>query len=156
MIEFKNFRRAWRAVLVTAVAAVAGCGTNGSAPSAGLVDTSSTTAVVTTPPPTTQPTSTVGFDVLSPNGAAGEKDIADNFDISTALEAGPGVPIDNGGDPLGAFRFFCLPGQVLKDDPVALPGQPGASASPSVHRQHRRQCQFDLCEPADERRLDLR
>ena len=127
MIEFKNFRRAWRAVLVTAVAAVAGCGTNGSAPSAGLVDTSSTTAVVTTPPPTTQPTTTVGVDVLSPNGAAGEKDIADNFDISTALEAGPGVPIDNGGDPLGAFRFFCLPGQVLKDDPVALPGQPGAS-----------------------------
>ncbi len=78
-----------------------------------------------TPPPPT--TTTVTVTTTSPNGLVGEAPIADNFDTNLALEAGPGVPIDNGGDPLGAFRFFCLPGQVLKDDPIALPGQPGAS-----------------------------
>jgi hypothetical protein len=30
-------------------------------------------------------------------------------------------------DPVGAFRFLCAPGQLLRDDPIALPGQPGKS-----------------------------
>jgi hypothetical protein len=30
-------------------------------------------------------------------------------------------------DPVGAFRFICQPGQLLYDDPIVYPGQPGKS-----------------------------
>ena len=62
---------------------------------------------------------------------AGEAAIADNFDVNTMIEPTWYGPTGRGGialtsaDPVGAFRFFCAPGQLLKDDPVALPGQPG-------------------------------
>lgn len=66
--------------------------------------------------------STPGPTVTVTSGA----EIPDNFDASVGLEPVPLAP-DNGDDPLGAFRFFCTPGQVLYDDPIVNPGQPGRS-----------------------------
>lgn len=81
-------------------------------------------------------------------GVAGETDIPDNFSTAGMLEPtwygppSPGTdpalgpnrggiaPINN--DPVGAFRFFCGPGQILKDDPIQYPGQRGAS--PHLHQ----------------------
>jgi hypothetical protein len=50
--------------------------------------------------------------------------IPSNFDINTELvdEAVPGKDVD-----VGAFRFICNPGQILADDPIVFPGQPGKS-----------------------------
>lgn len=63
---------------------------------------------------------------MSPNGTKGEFDIADNFDVQTTLAAAQEtVPGDV--DPIGAFRFECLAGQVSRDDPIVYPGQPGKS-----------------------------
>ncbi len=56
--------------------------------------------------------------------------ITTNFDVPSQLVpswgsgqiAATGVP-----DVVGAFRFICNPGQVLYDDPVVFPGEPGRS-----------------------------
>lgn len=69
-------------------------------------------------------------DVLSPS-LSGLAPIASNFDVQTMLRKswGTGVipgPYGNGVDE-GAFRFLCFPGQLLKDDPIVYPGQPGKS-----------------------------
>ena len=56
--------------------------------------------------------------------------IPSNFDTSrylvpswgTGAVATTGLP-----DVVGAFRFICTPGQLLKDDPVVYPGQAGRS-----------------------------
>jgi len=37
------------------------------------------------------------------------------------------IPQSGAPDVVGAFRFICMPGQVLKDDPIVFPGQPGRS-----------------------------
>lgn len=78
----------------------------------------------TSPTPTPTTTTTVST-VTSPNGVTGETAIADNFDVNAWLYTAtvPGVSAD----PVGAFRFVCLPGQLAKDDPIVYPGQPGKS-----------------------------
>ena len=38
-----------------------------------------------------------------------------------------GLPKTNAPDNVGAFRFICGPGQILPDDPIVFPGQPGRS-----------------------------
>lgn len=38
-----------------------------------------------------------------------------------------GLPPAMTGDSVGAFRFTCGPGQILADDPIVYPGQPGRS-----------------------------
>jgi hypothetical protein len=64
--------------------------------------------------------------VVSQNGAKGDNDIADNFDVqSTLIPTVESVPASL--DPAGAFRFTCLAGQLSKDDPIVYPGQPGKS-----------------------------
>jgi hypothetical protein len=57
---------------------------------------------------------------------SGLPDIASNFDINSEL-VDVAVPGSNAPDTLGAFRFICLPGQILPDDPIVYPGQPGKS-----------------------------
>jgi hypothetical protein len=37
------------------------------------------------------------------------------------------IPSSNAPDVVGAFRFICGAGQLLYDDPIVYPGQPGAS-----------------------------
>jgi hypothetical protein len=85
-----------------------------------------------TPAPTPAPTTTSGTTVVAAS-LAGEATIADNFDVNSLIEPTWYGPNGRGGiaptpvDPVGAFRFFCAPGQLLKDDPIAAPGQPGKS-----------------------------
>lgn len=56
--------------------------------------------------------------------------IPSNFDINQYLVPSWGtgaIPATNKPDVVGAFRFICNPGQVLADDPIVYPGQPGKS-----------------------------
>jgi hypothetical protein len=72
----------------------------------------------------------------APLGIAGEVPITDNFNTAAGLEPTwyGAAPTNRGGvsalssltEP-GAFRMDCGPGQLLKDDPIILAGQPGAS-----------------------------
>jgi hypothetical protein len=59
--------------------------------------------------------------------------IQDNFDAASAIEStdypsgiGGGIAGPSSED-VGAFRLSCAGGQLLKDDPLLYPGQPGAS-----------------------------
>ena len=70
------------------------------------------------PPPTTTP-------VPSPS-LLGEVSIASEFDINSELIPAP-IPASAAPDVVGAFRFICTAGQLLKDDPIVYPGQAGAS-----------------------------
>jgi hypothetical protein len=61
---------------------------------------------------------------------AGEAPIASNGDYKSALQpmSGTGaIPPSGAPDVVGAFRFICTAGQVLPDDPIVYPGQPGKS-----------------------------
>src|SRR4051812_14668140 len=51
--------------------------------------------------------------------------IPSNFNVASEL-VDVAMP-DKSADPEGAFRFICAPGQVLADDPIMFPGQPGRS-----------------------------
>jgi hypothetical protein len=54
--------------------------------------------------------------------------IPSNFDYNTALQAAWGsgaIPAQEIGR--GSFRFICGAGQLLRDDPIVYPGQPGKS-----------------------------
>jgi hypothetical protein len=60
----------------------------------------------------------------------GEAPIASNGDFNTALQSMSGtgaIPPSAAPDNVGAFRFICTAGQVLPDDPIVYPGQPGKS-----------------------------
>lgn len=53
-----------------------------------------------------------------------------NFDVKSLLipSWGSGEAAPSGRpDVVGAFRFICQPGHVLRDDPIVFPGQPGKS-----------------------------
>jgi hypothetical protein len=69
------------------------------------------------PPVQPAPVTTVG----------GEPDILDNFDTAKALVVAAEIAKTAAPDLTGAFRFFCGPGQLNKDDPLVYPGQPGAA-----------------------------
>ena len=127
MVNIRIIQRALRVTLIAAFAVVSACGTNSAGASDGTADGGAPTSVVTQTPSstTTSPPSTTTVEV-SPNGVAGENNIADNFNASALLtptvEAVPQM-----GDPVGAFRFTCLAGQLSRDDPIVYPGQPGRS-----------------------------
>jgi hypothetical protein len=60
----------------------------------------------------------------------GLPDIPSEFDVSAGLQKAWGsgaIPASGKPDDVGAFRFICGPGQVLADDPIMYPGQPGKS-----------------------------
>jgi hypothetical protein len=60
----------------------------------------------------------------------GERPIVSNSDIALALQPAWGrgtIPKSAAPDVVGAFRFICTAGQVLPDDPIVYPGQPGKS-----------------------------
>ncbi|WP_162234695.1 DUF1996 domain-containing protein [Sphingomonas sp. Leaf231] len=56
--------------------------------------------------------------------------LASNFNVGALLIPSWGsgeLPRSGRPDVVGAFRFICTPGQVLRDDPIVFPGQPGKS-----------------------------
>ena len=83
-------------------------------PSSGPTQTPDTS----TPPPTTDPTPSPSL--------LGEAAIASEFDVNSELIPAP-IPASAAPDVVGAFRFICSAGQLLKDDPIVFPGQPGKS-----------------------------
>lgn len=88
-------------------------------PAAGQPSTPSTPS---SPPPTTTP-------APSPT-LLGEVAIASNFDTNSELVPTDGtgkIPASASPDYKGAFRFICNAGQLLRDDPIVYPGQPGKS-----------------------------
>lgn len=56
----------------------------------------------------------------------GLPDIASNFDKAGLLFPADPMP-SSAPDVDGAFRFICEAGQILADDPIVYPGQPGKS-----------------------------
>jgi uncharacterized protein DUF1996 len=58
---------------------------------------------------------------------AGLAPIPSVFDYKTALTYNGVIPKSGAPDIVGAFRFICGAGQVLADDPIVYPGQPGKS-----------------------------
>ena len=73
--------------------------------------------VVTAPPPPAPAAVTL----------EGVPAIADNFDVAPLLRTLSNLPASAAPDVVGAFRFICNPGDLLADDPILYPGQPGAS-----------------------------
>jgi len=63
----------------------------------------------------------------SPVPLTGETPIASNFDINAELVTTGTIPGTASPDVVGAFRFICNAGQLLRDDPIVYPGQPGKS-----------------------------
>jgi hypothetical protein len=56
--------------------------------------------------------------------------IASEFDVNSELVKAGGtgaIPASASPDVVGAFRFICNAGQVLRDDPIVYPGQAGKS-----------------------------
>ena len=110
-----------RVLIVAAMLFASGCGIDTNQPTATTAQAGSA-AVATTAGVAT--TAAVGL--VSP-GMVGEAAIADNFDGTSGLipETKPALVVT---DPmLGAFRMFCTAGQLVRDDPLVYPGQPGVS-----------------------------
>jgi hypothetical protein len=85
-----------------------------------------TTSLSPTPTTTTSPTPTAPTTTtLFPE----ETMIPSNFDINSELTPswGTGGIANPSPDPNGSFRFICSAGQLLYDDPIVYPGQPGKS-----------------------------
>ena len=94
----------------------------------GTADTGTTTTTTTTGTTTTTPTTTTSSNTLYPELTA----IASSFDVNSLLVPSWGtgaiaVAEAPGPGAVGAFRFICGAGQLLKDDPIVSPGQPGAA-----------------------------
>ena len=64
-------------------------------------------------------------DVRTPS-LSGLPSIPSNFDRVPLLKPHP-IAKSASPDVLGAFRFICRSGQILYDDPIVYPGQPGRS-----------------------------
>jgi hypothetical protein len=128
MLKRPFLERALQVPALALVALTTACGTSVASPTAS--ETSSNTTVVApsptpTPTPTSTPTAVTG-PVASPS-LAGEVAVADNFDPTGGIiPVGRPAPAET--NPMsGAFRMFCTAGQLLRDDPLVSPGQPGVS-----------------------------
>jgi Domain of unknown function (DUF1996) len=135
----KLLRGAFCAAVISSAVLISGCGVSSSAatdaarkkttlpPGQSSGSTNATTTTTTTTPTTTTTTTASGAEpVVSPNGIKGEFDVADNFNIASTLTPTIEV-VPASSDPVGAFRFTCLAGQLSHDDPIVYPGQPGKS-----------------------------
>lgn len=93
-------------------------GTSGGSTTGSTTTGSTTTGTGSGSTSTTPTTSASGYPELSM--------IQSNFDPNTEL-VNASIPGSAYPDNVGAFRFICGPGQVLADDPIMYPGQPGKS-----------------------------
>jgi hypothetical protein len=79
------------------------------------------------PPPEPTPEPPPAPEPVPTDPLIGESPIASNFDINQYLVKNGTIPISAKPDVVGAFRFICNAGQILRDDPIVFPGQPGKS-----------------------------
>ncbi len=136
------------AVVATNALVWSGCGSNDSDDSDGgrrdvdadaAQDTLPATASHAAPPPdvfTTDAACSMAPS-LPATPATGPSDTANglpailsDFDASLGLQPAWGtgaIPASASPDVVGAFRFICGAGQLLRDNPIAFPGQPGKS-----------------------------
>jgi hypothetical protein len=111
---------------MVAVIFTAGCRTDSGTQSQVAQTDSKATAV-------TAQSVTVTATAVTTTSLSGETAVADNFNTASGIEqtwygpAGRGGVAPASADPVGAFRMFCSAGQLLKDDPLVYPGQPGVS-----------------------------
>ena len=86
--------------------------------------TTTTTSSTPTPTPTTTTTTTTS-NFSYPEESA----VTSEFDVNSELipSWGTGQIPSPATDNTGAFRFICTAGQLLADDPIVMPGQPGKS-----------------------------
>lgn len=80
--------------------------------------------------PTPQPPPVATGWLTSPSLDGLPATTAPDFVLSDAIQSMSGtgaIPPSAAPDNVGAFRFICKPGQVLPDDPIVYPGQPGKS-----------------------------
>lgn len=127
MINNQVFRRAIRVTLIAALAFVSSCGRN-IAVDTSVQDGGSNSVVVATPPPSQTPTPAPSPTPDAASVVFPLAEIADNFPTATHIvPASWGKPGQSGPTDPGAFRFGCGAGQLAKNDPLMLPGQPGAS-----------------------------
>jgi hypothetical protein len=105
---------------------VARYATIGTGEAEGTILDNEVAASATTPAPTPVP---APVDTASPS-LEGAVAVSDGTDGSQALQPSWGsgaIPSSSAPDVVGAFRFICSGGQVLPDDPILYPGQPGKS-----------------------------
>ena len=109
-------------MIALAYALLCACGnqSNGAAATAPVAASVAVAVPVVTPPPIPTATSVASASL------GGEAGIADNFDLASSLKVSDETP-SIAPDSTGAFRFLCGAGQLLKDDPLVYPGQPGAA-----------------------------
>jgi hypothetical protein len=85
----------------------------------------------TTPTPTSPTTTTDPPPTTTTNSFYSELSmVPSNFDVNSELVTSWGsgaIPPSASPDVVGAFRFICNAGQLLHDDPIVFPGQPGKS-----------------------------
>jgi hypothetical protein len=119
----KNLKTLAASLMLCAV--LTGCKVTAKGKSSHDTTTGSNTSAPTPTPepvPTTSPTPSPSL--------LGEAAIASSFDIYSELVKAGGtgaIPASASPDVVGAFRFICNAGQVLRDDPIVYPGQPGKS-----------------------------
>lgn len=103
-------------------------GTTTTTTSGTTTGTTSGTTTGTTSGTTTGTTSGTGT-LTGTMSAAGYPELSmvvSNFNVASELVA-TNLPPSNYPDTVGAFRFICSAGQLLYDDPIMYPGQPGRS-----------------------------
>ena len=123
MLKQSFVQRALQVSALALMALTSACGVSNASPTGTATDATSNTTTVVTPTPTPAPAPAAN--VASPT-SLGEVAVADNFNATPGIETNP-HPAGPSGDVVGAFRMFCTAGQLLRDDPLVYPGQPGAS-----------------------------
>ena len=88
--------------------------------------TTTTTTTSTATAPTTSTTTTAATTGTSNSVYSESTAVPSGFDANSLLLP-TSIPSSAAPDVVGAFRFICSAGQLLRDDPVVYPGQPGKS-----------------------------
>lgn len=94
----------------------------------GQIISSTQTCPVTTSPEVVAPAPVIVTDTSTGWSLDGAPKLATlDHNVNLDINSGVNIPADNGADPVGAYRQICGAGQLLYDDPIMKPGQPGKS-----------------------------
>ena len=119
--------------LVSLALLLGGCGGGGGGTQPATVASTVQSSAAAAPMPAPTPSATPTPPTPSPSAQPETVElasIASNFDTAAWLVPSwstGAIPSSAAPDVVGAFRFICNAGQVLADDPIVYPGQPGRS-----------------------------